>query len=72
MKRYEEAYDELSGLCQAVNSNIKHFQGNFDLLTLLSFLKSLDAGTLERKHFLGGEFHRRRDRLPWTRSSTSG
>ncbi len=56
MKRYEDAYAELSGLCQAVNSNIRHFQGNFDLLTLLSFLKSLDTGTLERKHFLGGNF----------------
>jgi hypothetical protein len=56
MRRYEEAYDELSGLCQAVNSNIKHFQGNFDLLTLLSFLKSLDTGALERKHFLGENF----------------
>jgi hypothetical protein len=56
MRRYEEAYDELSSLCQAVNSNIKHFQGNFDLLTILSFLKSLDTTTLERKQFLGENF----------------
>jgi hypothetical protein len=56
MRRYEDAHDELSGLCLAVNSNIKHFQGNFDLLTLLSFLKSLDTGTLERKQVLGENF----------------
>lgn len=56
MKRYGETYEELNGLCRAVNSNIKHFQGNFDLLTMLSFLKSLDTCTLERKQFLGGNF----------------
>ena len=56
MRRYGETYEELNGLCRAVNSNIKHFQENFDLLTMLSFLKSLDTSTLERKHFLGGNF----------------
>jgi hypothetical protein len=56
MRRYDEAYEELSGLCRAVNSNIKHFQGNFDLLTMLSFLKSLDTCTLERKQVLGENF----------------
>lgn len=56
MRRYEEAYGELTGLCQAVNSNIKHFQRNFDLLTILSFLKGLDTSTLERKQFLGENF----------------
>lgn len=56
MTRYEEKYRELRDLCQAVNSNIKHFQGNFDLLTLLSFLKSLDTFALERKQFLGENF----------------
>jgi len=29
---------------------------NYDLLNILSFLKSLDVQTLERKHFLGENF----------------
>lgn len=56
MRKYGETFEELSDLCRAVNSNIRHFQGNFDLLTLLSFLKSLDTFTLERKQFLGENF----------------
>jgi len=56
MERYRETYEELSNQCRAVNSNIKHFNQNFDLLTILSFLKSLDTCTLERKQFLGGNF----------------
>jgi hypothetical protein len=56
MRSYGETYEEMNALCRAVNSNIKHFQGNFDLLTMLSFLKSLDTCTLERKHFLGENF----------------
>ena len=56
MRKYEEAYDELRGLCEAVNLNIKHFHCNFDLLTILSFLKSLDVGAIEQKHFLGENF----------------
>jgi hypothetical protein len=56
MERYGETYEELSGQCRAVNSNIKHFQQNFDVLMMLSFLKSLDTGTLERKQFLGENF----------------
>lgn len=56
MTRYREIHGELSSLCRAVNSNIKHFQENFDLLTILSFLKSLDTCTLERKKYLGDNF----------------
>jgi hypothetical protein len=56
MGRHRETYEELSGQCRAVNSNIKHFHQNFDLLTILSFLKSLDTSTLERQQFLGGNF----------------
>jgi hypothetical protein len=56
MERYRETYEELNGQCRAVNSNIQHFNQNFDLLTILSFLKSLDTGTLEREQFLGGNF----------------
>jgi hypothetical protein len=56
MERYRETYEGLCVQCRAVNSNIKHFNQNFDLLTILSFLKSLDIHTLERKQFLGGNF----------------
>ena len=56
MERYREAYAELSGQCRAVNLNIKHFQQNFDVLGMLSFLRGLDTGALERKHFLGENF----------------
>jgi hypothetical protein len=56
MDRYREAYEELSAQCRAVNSNIKHFQENFDVLTMLSFLRNLDTGDLERKQFLGENF----------------
>jgi hypothetical protein len=55
-ERYREAYEEMTSQCRAVNSNIKHFQQNFDVLSMLSFLKSLDSGALERKHFLGENF----------------
>jgi hypothetical protein len=56
MERYRETYEELKGQWGAVNSNIKRFNQNFDLLTILSFLKSLDTCTIERKQFLGGNF----------------
>jgi len=56
MRNYGEIYEELSGLCRAVNNNIKHFQQNFDLLTMLSFLKSLDTWVIERKQLLGENF----------------
>jgi hypothetical protein len=56
MERYREAYEELSSLCRAVNTNIKLFQQNFDLLSILAFLKGLDVGAIERKHFLGENF----------------
>ena len=56
METYQKSYDNLKAECQAVNSNIKRFQKNFDLLTMISFLKSLDTVTLERKVFLGENF----------------
>jgi hypothetical protein len=56
MERYREAYEELGGQCRAVNINITHFQQNFDVLSMFSFLKSLDTCALEKKHFLGGNF----------------
>ncbi|MDY0040310.1 MAG: hypothetical protein RBS57_08350 [Desulforhabdus sp.] len=56
MESYQKAYDNLKAECQAVNQNIKHFHKNFDLLTMINFLKSLDTVTLERKVFLGENF----------------
>jgi hypothetical protein len=56
MERYREAFEELDGHCRAVNNNIKQFQQNFDVLSMLSFLKGLDTGSLEKKHFLGENF----------------
>jgi len=56
MKKYEESYGLLKSECEAVNSNIKSFQKNFDLLTVLNFLRGLDSTTLERKHYLGANF----------------
>ncbi|HOV84802.1 MAG TPA: hypothetical protein PLM79_00450 [Syntrophobacteraceae bacterium] len=56
MESYRKEYEDLSLECRAVNCNIQGFQKNFDLLSLLSFLKSLDIQGLERKHFLGENF----------------
>ncbi|MGA7876148.1 MAG: hypothetical protein WCA08_10830, partial [Desulfoferrobacter sp.] len=56
MGEYQKAYDSLKAECQAVNTNIKRFQNNFDLLAIINFLKSLDTVTLERKIFLGENF----------------
>jgi hypothetical protein len=56
MEKYARGFEELRAECNAINSNIKKFQGNFDLLTILNFLKSLDTVALERKQFLGENF----------------
>lgn len=56
MENYRKVYEELNAECRAVNMNIDKFQKNFDLLTILNFLKSLDQATLERKHYLGENF----------------
>lgn len=56
MEEYRKAHEELAAECRAVNININKFQKNFDLLTILNFLKSLDQSVLEQKHFLGENF----------------
>jgi hypothetical protein len=56
MEKYQKAYNELKAECQAANTNIKAFRNNFDLLTIINFLKSLDAAGIEKKHFLGENF----------------
>ncbi|MBW2567607.1 MAG: hypothetical protein JRE24_12235 [Deltaproteobacteria bacterium] len=54
--QYKEAYEDLQGECKAVNRNLKKFESDFDLLTLLNFLKDLDVELVEKKHCLGENF----------------
>jgi len=56
MEHYRKAYEDLRNEVRAVNSNIAKFQHNFDLLTIINFLKGLDTHAIERKHFLGENF----------------
>lgn len=56
MAKYAKKYEDLAAECRAVNLNIDKFQKNYDLLTILSFLKNLDSSALERKQFLGENF----------------
>lgn len=56
MERYRTAYEDLQIECRAVNRNIAGFHANFDLLSILNFLKSLDLQTIERKQYLGQNF----------------
>jgi hypothetical protein len=55
-KQYSDAYDNLREECGAVNHNLKKFERNHDLLTIINFLKDMDVETLQRKHFLGDNF----------------
>ncbi len=54
--KYQQAYHKLQGEIRAVNLNISNFHSNFDLLTIINFLKNLDVCTLEQRHFLGDNF----------------
>ena len=56
MLRYSKAYQNFEAECEAVNTNIRDFQKNFELRDVLSFLKGLDTVAAERAHFLGGNF----------------
>jgi hypothetical protein len=56
MGKYLKAHQHLDSECRALNINISRFQKNFDLLTILSFLRSLDTSLIERKHFMGENF----------------
>ena len=56
LDNYAKAHNELKLECDAVNYNIDHFGEKFDLLNIISFLKSLDIVAMERKHFLGSNF----------------
>ena len=54
--QYKEAYEDLAQECKAVNNNLKKFENDHDLLTILNFLKDLDVEGIKRKHFLGDNF----------------
>jgi len=56
MDKYRGGYENLVDECKAVNSNLAAFQRNFDLLAILSFLKTLDTAAIERKRYLGENF----------------
>lgn len=56
MEEYKKLYETLAQEINAVNINIQAFHRNFDLLTIIQFLKSMDVIELERKKFLGGNF----------------
>ena len=56
MKEYREKYDKLEAMLRGVNFNIKKFMGNFDLLTIINFLKSMDVCLLENQKVLGCNF----------------
>jgi len=56
VQTYNDAYEDLQQECGAVNQNVNWFRREFDLLSIIHFLKSLDIAELERKQFLGGNF----------------
>jgi hypothetical protein len=56
MTKYKEQYEELANERSAVNRNIDSFQKNFDLLSILNFLRNLDTHGIERKKILGDNF----------------
>jgi hypothetical protein len=53
---YKKAYENLAEESRAVNKNLKKFEQDHDLLTILNFLKNMDVEGIERKHFLGDSF----------------
>jgi len=55
-QQYRDGYDNLKEQCDAVNHNLKKFEQNHDLLTIINFLKDMDVETIQRKHFLGDNF----------------
>ena len=54
--QYLEAYRNLFEECDAVNYNLKKFEDNHDLLTILNFLKNMDIEAIAKKHFMGDNF----------------
>ena len=56
MKKYKQQYEDLASERSAVNRNIDSFQKNFDLLSILNFIRNLDMQGIERKKILGDNF----------------
>lgn len=56
MEKYRVVYDQLAGDVRAVNVNIDVFQKNFDLLSILAFLRNLDMQAIEMQKVLGQNF----------------
>lgn len=56
MEAYRRAYEELDAEYRGVNHNIEAFQKNFDVLSILSFLRNLDTLAVEKKLTLGENF----------------
>ena len=56
MDRYGKAREDLGIECEAVRANVRDFQNNAELQTVLGFLKALDTCGVEKSHFLGGNF----------------
>lgn len=54
--KYGNAIEELENECGAVNYNIKKFEDNHDILTIINFLRNMDVHGVEKKHFLGDNF----------------
>lgn len=54
--KYLEAYRNLLEECKAVNHNLKKFEDNYDLLSILNFLKGMDLEEITKKHFMGDNF----------------
>ncbi len=54
--QYVEACNEVIEECEATNRNLKKFEDNHDLLTILNFLKNIDVEEITKKHFMGDNF----------------
>jgi hypothetical protein len=54
--QHVEACKELIEECEATNRNLKKFEDNHDLLTILNFLKNMDVEEITKKHFMGDNF----------------
>lgn len=54
--QYKEAYEDLAQECKAVSDNLKKFENDYDLLTILNFLRDMDVEGIQRKRFLGDNF----------------
>ncbi len=51
-----ENLERLSSLLEEVNHDIRHFEKNHDLMSLASYLRSLDLAELQRRKIMGVNF----------------